>query len=614
MTQGRKVSQRNLSASKSKAGKEPVWIGHMVNSLTRKWRLKMLQSVLLVAGLAIGYRIVDLQLLDRHFLQNEGDKRSVRYESVAAHRGVIFDRNGDPLAVSTPVVTIWADPEVLYEASERWQALARELGVSHQWLSDRVKAAKTRDFIYLKRQLTPEQGRKVMALRVPGVRAINEHRRYYPAAEVTAHLVGFTNIDESGQEGLELAYNEWLSGDPGQRRVLKDRKGQLARQAELMKSASPGKELMLSIDLRLQYMAYRELKKAVELHKAKAGSLIMLDVKTGEVLAMVNQPAYNPNNRADMQAHKMRNRVVTDMVEPGSTLKPFTVAAALESGQFHKGSVIHTAPGYMRLGRDQVKDIRNYGAIDVTTVLRKSSNVGVSKMALAIGPDKVLDLLQRVGLGQSTGTGFPGENPGYLPYRDRWSDIEVATLSFGYGLTVTPLQLAQAYTVLGSGGIMRPVSLIKRDVVPDGVRVMDQQVADDLRKMLREVVHGGTGGRAMIDAFEVGGKTGTARKVGPNGYIKDRYIGMFAGLAPIDNPRLAMVVIIDDPSGKNYYGGLTAAPVFSKVAAGALRLLGVEPAELENPDSDQRMAFIPYVLDPGEKSFGSRVSTPFKEG
>lgn len=612
MSQGRKVSRKNQSASQKKAD----WVRGSVDTLKKRWRLKVLQSVLLVAGLAIGYRIVDLQLLDRHFLQNEGDKRSVRYESVAAHRGVIFDRNGDPLAVSTPVVTIWADPEELYGASEHWQVLARELGVSLKWLSGRVEVAKNRDFIYLKRQLTPEQGAKVMALKVPGVQSINEHRRYYPAAEVTAHLVGFTNIDESGQEGLELAYNEWLTGEPGKRRVLKDRKGQLARQAELMKSASPGKELMLSIDLRLQYMAYRELKKAVELYKAKAGSLVMLDVKTGEVLAMVNQPAYNPNNRAGMQAHKMRNRVVTDMVEPGSTLKPFTVAAALESGQFYKNSVINTTPGYMRLGRDQVKDFRNYGAIDVTTVLRKSSNVGVSKMALAIGPDKVLDLLQRVGLGQSSGTGFPGENPGYLPYRDRWSDIEIATLSFGYGLTVTPLQLAQAYMVLGAGGIMRPVSLIKRDVIPDGVRVMDQQVADDLRKMLREVVHGGTGGRAMIDAFEVGGKTGTARKVGPNGYIKDRYIGMFAGLAPIDNPRLAMVVIIDDPSGETYYGGLTAAPVFSKVAAGALRLLGVEPVDSVAASSSHRMAFIPYALRLEEITEGadaSSVST-FKEG
>lgn len=567
----------------------------------QKWRLRMLQAILIVSSLGLGYQIIDLQLLNRHFLQNEGDKRAVRYESVTAHRGVIFDRNGEPLAVSAPVVTIWADPTELLEAQAQWPALAKELDVPLSWLSQRVEGTKSREFIYLKRQLTPEQGDRVMALKVPGVHATDEQRRYYPAAEVTAHLVGFTNIDESGQEGIELAYNKWLSGEPGERRLLKDRKGQLARQAQLVTSASPGKELMLSIDLRLQYMAYRELKKAVELHQAKAGSLVMLDVKTGEVLAMVNQPAYNPNNRADMQASKMRNRVMTDTMEPGSTLKPFAVAAALESGQFHRDSVINTSPGYLTLGHNEVKDSRDYGAIDITTVLRKSSNVGVSKMALAIGPDKVIDLLQRVGLGQSVGTGFPGESNGYLPFRDRWSDIETATLSFGYGLTVTPLQLAQAYMVLGAGGIIRPVSLIKRDVVPDGVRVMDQQVADDLRAMLREVVHGGTGGRAQVEAFEVGGKTGTARKVGANGYIKDRYTSMFAGLVPIDNPRLAIVVVIDDPSGKAYYGGLTAAPVFAKVASGALRFLEIEPATAKSERSDSRMVLNEGVNEPVEE-------------
>ncbi|WP_067514679.1 peptidoglycan D,D-transpeptidase FtsI family protein [Endozoicomonas ascidiicola] len=594
MSQGRRVQYNRRSESE----KRPGFFSRMKKAAAHKWRLKMLQGVLLIVGLALGYRVADLQLIDRHFLQNEGDKRSVRYESVSAHRGVIFDRNGDPLAVSTPVVTIWADPEDLYKAKDRWADLAKALGVPLKWLSDRVEVNKNKDFMYLKRHLTPEQGAAIVRMKVPGVQATDEQRRYYPAAEVTAHLVGFTDIDETGQEGLELAYNDWLSGQPGKRRVLKDRKGQLARQAELMESASPGKELMLSIDLRLQYMAYRELKQAVEKHRASAGSLVMLDVKTGEVLAMVNQPAYNPNNRSDMQAYKMRNRVVTDMVEPGSTLKPFTVAAALESGQFQKTSVINTSPGVMRLGRDKVRDPRNYGSIDITTVLRKSSNVGVSKMALAIGPDKVLELLQRVGLGQSTGTGFPGESSGYLPFRDRWSDIEIATLSFGYGLTVTPLQLAQAYTVLGSGGVLRPVSLIKRDVIPDGVRVMDQRIADDLRKMLREVVHGGTGGRARIDAFEVGGKTGTARKVGKNGYSKDRYIGMFAGLAPIDDPRLAIVVVIDDPIGQTYYGGLTAAPVFSNVAAGALRLLGVEPIDRAMNDSARSMAYVPWRLTP----------------
>ncbi|MGB1272113.1 MAG: peptidoglycan D,D-transpeptidase FtsI family protein, partial [Endozoicomonas sp.] len=443
-----------------------------------------------------------------------------------------FDRNGDPLAVSTPVVTLWAMPDELLGARKRWPELARALGKQEDWLARKVSAAQGREFVYLRRQMTPEAGAKVKALRVPGVQVKHEQRRYYPAAEVTSHLVGFTDIDEVGQEGMELAYNDWLSGEPGKRRVLKDRKGQLVRQAELVKSASPGKELMLSIDLRLQYMAYRELKKAVEAHRAKAGSLVMLDVETGEVLAMVNQPSYNPNNRSGMKAYRMRNRAVTDMMEPGSTLKPFTVAAALESGQYKRDTVIQTAPGYMRLGRDQVRDIRNYGAIDLTTVLVKSSNMGVSKMALAIGPDKVLDMMQRLGLGQSTGTGFPGENPGYLPYRDRWSDIEIATLSFGYGLTVTPLQLAQAYMALGADGIMRPVSLIKRDVVPEGVRIMDASIARDLRNMLKEVVHGGSGRRAKIEAYDVGGKTGTARKVVSSGYSEDHHIGMFAGLAP----------------------------------------------------------------------------------
>ncbi|OED40137.1 cell division protein [Endozoicomonas sp. (ex Bugula neritina AB1)] len=547
------------------------------------WRLRLVQCVMLLAGFALGYRVIDLQLLNRTFLQSEGDKRSVRHESVPAHRGVIFDRNGKPLAASTPVVTIWGMPDILLEAPERWAELAEALDVSKSWLKKRITAARGKEFIYLKRKMTPNDGTRVESLKIPGVYSRNEQKRYYPAGEVAAHLVGFTNIDEDGQEGLELTYNDWLSGEPGQRRLLKNRKGQVIREADLVKSASPGKELMLSIDLRLQYMAYRELKMAVEKYRASAGSLVMLDVQTGEILAMVNQPSYNPNNRSGMKAYRMRNRVVTDMMEPGSTLKPFTVAAALESGKYTKSTVINTSPGWMYLGRDQVKDVRNYGSIDVATVLTKSSNIGVTKMALDIGPDKIVDMLQRVGIGQSTGVAFPGENTGYLPYRDRWSKIAIATMSFGYGLTVTPLQLAQAYMVIGTDGIMRPLSLIKRDVPPEGVRVIDKNVARDVRKMLNAVVQKtGTGRRAQVEAYEVGGKTGTAKKVGVNGYEDDRYIGVFAGLAPIDNPRLAMVVVIDDPAGDIYYGGQTAAPVFSKVAAGALRMLSVEP-ENEQP-------------------------------
>ncbi len=555
--------------------------GRTEKAITNRWRLCVLQCLLIIAVATTAYRIIDLQLIDRHFLQSEGNKRSVRYESVPAHRGIIFDRNGKPLAVSTPVTTLWADPAELSLAKTRWSELAAALGISEITLARRISANRGKDFMYLKRHLTPEKGAKILALKIPGVNEMEEHRRYYPAAEVTSHLVGFTDIDEKGQEGVELGYNDWLEGVPGKIRYLKDRRGRLAKQAELVESVEPGKELMLSIDLSLQYMAYRELQKAVDKHKAKAGSLVMIDVHTGEILAMVNQPAYNPNNRAGMAAVRMRNRVVTDVLEPGSTLKPFTVMAALESGRYTKDTPINTYPGYMRVGRNLVKDILNYGQLTVTSVLTKSSNIGVTKMAMDVGIDSVLDTLRRVGLGQATGIGFPGESSGYLPFRDRWSDIEVATLSFGYGLTVTPLQLAQAYAVLGAKGIMRPVSLIKRDVPPKGIRVFDEQISKDVLEMLSTVVDNGSGRRAKVPAYRVGGKTGTARKVGASGYQDDRHIGVFAGIAPIDNPRLATVIVIDEPTKGGYYGGLTAAPVFSTVNANALRMLGVAPQQKE---------------------------------
>ena len=572
------------------------WLTKLKNNAVT-WRYRLVQVGLLSAALLVGYRIVDLQLIDRQFLQNEGDKRSVRYESIPAHRGVIFDRNNKPLAVSTPVITIWAMPGILYDSRESLPELARALDVSLSWLEDRIETTRNREFIYLKRQMTPEEAEKVMSLEVPGVYSRKEQRRYYPAGEVAAHVVGFTNIDERGQEGIELAYNRWLTGSPGRERVMKDRKGQVIREAELIESSRPGNELMLSIDMRLQYMAYRELKKAVETLRAAAGSLVMLDVKTGEILAMVNQPSYNPNNRAGMQAYRMRNRAITDAMEPGSVLKPFVVAAALESGKFTKDSVIHTGNGYMRLGRYDIRDTGGYGSLDLTGVLQKSSNVGMTKMALKIGADPLTDMLQRVGYGQSTGIGFPGENTGNLPYRDRWSDIEIATLSYGYGMTASPLQIAQSYMTLGAGGIMRPVSMIKRDVPPEGVRVMDEEIAEELLDMLEAVVGpGGTARRARVASYKVGGKTGTARKVGQSGYDKDRYTSVFAGLAPINDPRLAIVIVIDEPGGDTYYGGLTAAPVFSKVAAGALRMLAIEPeSDQESVATSRPVSLLPAV-------------------
>ena len=390
-------------------------------------RFRFVQALVLMAGLMVGYKVLDLQVLNRHFYQSEGDKRSVRYEKLPAHRGVMFDRNGKILAVSAPVATIWGNPEELVKMPERWQELASALDVKKSWLAQRVNVNASKEFIYLKRQMTPEAAALIKALKIPGVGVLNEQKRYYPMGEVTAHLVGITGIDDKGQEGLELGFDSWLTGTEGSRRVVKDRRGRLVKEAELIKGAEPGKEMMLSIDARLQYMAYRELKKAVDKHQAKSGSLVMLDVKTGEVLAMVNQPSYNPNNRSDFKAFKMRNRVMTDTLEPGSTLKPFTVVAALESGKYSRYSEINTGVGYLRLGRNEVRDARGYGRIDVETVLKKSSNIGMTKMALDIGPDNVMDIMRRIGLGQAPGTGFPGERPGVLPYRDRWSDIEIAT-------------------------------------------------------------------------------------------------------------------------------------------------------------------------------------------
>ncbi len=571
--------------SKKKAGTAPYYRG----------RFFLIYAFFSVVIVALGWRLLDLQVLDNSFLQNQGDKRSVRYESIPAHRGVILDRNGKPLAVSTPVVTIWANPKEMLGANLEpdeqppaidWRALGKKLGTDPKGLRQRINRYSSRDFIYLKRQMTPDKADSVLALKVPGVYHLNESRRYYPAGEVATHTVGFTNVDDHGQEGLELAYDEWLVGKEGRRRTIKDRRGRLVREADVIEGASPGKELMLSIDLRLQYLAYRELKRAVREHNARSGSLVMVDVKSGEILALVNQPSFNPNNRKSIKPSVMRNRAVTDLFEPGSVIKPFTIAAALESGRYTPATQIETTPGTMRVGRNMVRDVRNYGRIDLTTVLAKSSNVGVSKIALDIGHESLLSMYERVGLGATTGAGFPGESGGQIPLRERWSSIETATLAFGYGLTVTPLQLAQAYSVLAAGGIYRPVTPLKRDVIPEGKRVMPQRIADQVMEMTEKVVTHGTGRRAKVPSYLVAGKTGTVKKVGGDGYLDNRYVASFAGFAPVNDPRLVTVVILDDVGGKAYYGGLIAAPVFSKVTGSALRIMGVRPDEV--PQNEKR--------------------------
>lgn len=534
-----------------------------------------------IAAGGLTWRLIELQVLNCDFLQGEGKARHLRVVEVPAHRGMITDRHGEPLAVSTPVDSVWFNPRLLHTAKAQWPALARAAGVSTAYLQKRVEAGSGREFVYLERRVRPVVAQRVRALDMPGVNLQPEYRRYYPVGPVTAHVVGFTNIDDRGQEGLELAFNEALRGIPGKKRVIQDSRGRVIENVENLRTPRPGQDLRLSIDLRLQYLAYRELKAAVRAYHARAGSLVILDVDTGEVLAMVNQPSYNPNDRSQLKSYLYRNRAVTDLFEPGSTAKPFTIAIALESGKFQPHTLINTAPGYFRVGRYTIHDIRNYGRIDVSTVIKKSSNVGASKIALSLDPQRLWQGFARVGLGSSTISGFPGEAGGRLPDPTSFGDIAQATLAYGYGLSVTALQLARAYAAFGAGGVLKPVTFLYRQQIPEGQRVWSEQTASAVLSMLELVVSkGGTGERARVPSYRVAGKTGTVKKAIPGGYSEDRYVALFAGLIPASEPRLAAVVVIDEPQGKGYYGGLVAAPVFSRVMTGAMRLLNIAPDNL----------------------------------
>lgn len=544
------------------------------------WRYLLVLGLLGAVALTAVGRLVYLQVESQAFLQDQGDRRVLRAETIPAYRGIIQDRNGEPLAVSTPVVSLWANPRELITQQHAWGALAKKLGANEARLRDRILRNQEKQFIYLQRHMNPAKAEEILQLDINGVYGLEERRRYYPSSEVSAHVVGFTNIDDSGQEGMELAYQEMLQGTDGKKRVVKDLKRRTIKDVGLVRSALPGKDVTLSIDLRAQYLAYRELLSAVNEYQASSGMAVALDIQTGEVLAMVNQPSYNPNNRTARDVASLRNRALTDVFEPGSTVKPFTVAAALESGKWTPSSVVDTTPGYLRVGTKSIRDLHNYGVIDLTTLIAKSSNVGASKLALSLEAETLGDLFRRVGLGQATGTGFPGESVGMLPVRQRWRPIEVATLSYGYGLSVTAVQLAQAYAVLGSGGIKRPVSLLKVEGEVPGERVMEEQYARDVVRMMEEVVgEHGTARKAIVPGYRVAGKTGTVHKVSTSGYEDHQYLGLFAGVAPADNPRVAMVVVIDDPKGEAYYGGLVAAPVFSRIMAGILRVKNIPPTK-----------------------------------
>ena len=559
------------------------------------WRFRLVIVLLLGMVAVICWRIVDLHVFDHDFLKAHGDARSVRHIPIPAHRGLITDRNGEPLAVSTPVTTVWANPKELSAARQHWPALAVALGQDPQVLSQKLGQNAEREFLYLARGLTPEQGEAVLALKIPGVYSLEEFRRFYPAGEVTAHLIGFTDVDDRGREGIELAFDQWLAGVPGSRQVLKDRRGHLIKDVGVARNAKPGKALALSIDLRLQYLASRELRNALVENKAKAGSLVILDVQTGEVLAMANQPTYNPNNRRNLQPAAMRNRAMIDVFEPGSTVKPISMLAALESGRWKPGDTVEVYPHSLRIGRFTIRDVSRGGGpvLDLAGILIRSSNVGISKIAFDIGGESIYRVMQQVGLGQDTGLGFPGEQVGNLPNHRKWPQAETATLSYGYGLSVTAIQLAHAYATIANNGRMVPLSLARVDQPANFTQVVPDAVARTVQGMLQQVVEAPGGAhRAQVPGYHVAGKSGTARKTsaGSKGYQQNAYRSLFAGFGPTNNPRLAAVVVIDEPGGEGYYGGLVSAPVFSKVMGGALRLMNIAPDNLPPPLPEAQQA------------------------
>ncbi|TDO99042.1 peptidoglycan D,D-transpeptidase FtsI family protein [Marinomonas balearica] len=574
-----------------------------------KWRIYFIYLVAAVLFSVAGGRLFYLSVVKKDFLQSQGEMRAVRTVSIPATRGMILDRNGEPLAVSTPTWTIIANPRKLWELEKDPKAkttpqaemdrLAKVTGLGRAWLQEKFEFNRNKAFMYLRRQIPPQDADEIMAAKVVGVSKRKEYKRFYPSGEVTAHVVGFTGIDDKGQEGLELAYESSLQGTPGKRSYLKDLKGNEILRIGQDLPEHPGENIELSIDLRLQYLAYRELKAAVTQNRAASASAVILDVKTGEILAMVNQPSYNPNDRSTLEYDQLRNRAVIDLFEPGSTMKPFTVSAALRSGQYTTESIIDTHPGYLRFGRQTIRDLGNYGKIDLETVLVKSSNVGTSKITLSLPQDTVWNLDYELGIGSLAGIGFPGEATGVLPSRPKWHPAEIATLSYGYGLSVTTLQLAQAYMVLANDGYKVPVTLLKQELPLEGKQVLPPNVSKSVVSMLESVVLRGSGKRARIPGYRVAGKTGTVHRVGSQGYEYDQYNAIFAGIAPASDPRLAMVVIVNDPKGRKYYGGEVAAPVFSRVMEGALTTLNVTPDLPEGLREVRLEPKVPYRLAQG---------------
>ena len=550
---------------------------------TRK-RLVLVVCVLGMVALGLVARAIDLQVVHQAFLQKQGDARFLREVEIPVSRGTIYDRNGVPLAVSTPMLSLWANPDEVLQHQDRIPELARALGVNALDLARRLQKRSDREFVYLRRLMPPAAAKAVLALDIPGVNAQREYKRYYPDGAATAHVLGFTNIDDHGQEGLELAYDGWLAGKPGEKRVIRDRLGRIVENVEQIHAPVPGHDLTLSIDSRIQYLAYRALADAVAKRHAASGSMVVLDPRNGEILAMVNVPSYNPNDLDNSNPAQRRNRAVTDVTEPGSTMKPFTITTALESGKWTPTTMIDTAPGTFTIDGHLIRDDNNNGRIDVTHVIAYSSNVGASKISLTLAPQQMDRVFHEFGFGASTGSGFPGEVGGYIPPPRTWGDFVKATISFGYGLNVTALQLAQAYATIADGGIRHAPTFVKGDDNP-GVRVEPRHVADEVMTMLRAVVGPppATAPQAAIADYTVAGKTGTAHIAIPGGYARDRYDALFCGIVPASDPRLVGVVVIRDAGGHGgeYFGGQVSAPVFRTVLTGALRLLDIPPDNVQ---------------------------------
>ncbi|MGY4517182.1 cell division protein FtsI (penicillin-binding protein 3) [Lysobacter sp. HA18] len=547
-----------------------------------RMRLLCLVAAMGLCSFALVARAFYIQVLDRDFYVAQGEARSLREIPIPTSRGMITDRNGEPLAVSTPVESVWGNPQELLKNPDRLPQLADALDVPVDVLQRKLSQKAGKEFLYLKRRINPDEAQKILALGIPGVASQREYRRFYPQGEAMAHVLGFTNVDDEGQEGLELAFDEWLRGKPGAKRVLRDGHGRIIENVDLVRAAEPGRDLTLTIDRRMQFLAYRELHNALLEHGAASGSIVVVDIATGEVLAMANLPAFNPNavGSTDPDAH--RNRAVTDVLEPGSTMKPITIAAALTAGVVTPTTPIDLSPGWLKLGRYTIRDHQNYGLQTVTGVITKSSNIGATKISAKLDDHYFYDFVRKFGYGSKPGSGFPGESAGVLPSPARWSGTSKATISYGYGLSATPLQIAVAYAAIANNGVMTVPTFVKGEH-GQTKQVLDPKIAHEVIKMMQTVTEkGGTATQAAILGYHVAGKTGTARKFNGRGGYSQRYVAYFAGIVPVDNPRFATVVVVNDPDpGKGYFGGLVSAPVFKSVMEGSLRLMDVPPDDID---------------------------------